>query len=174
MRKGKWAAALVSILAVFPPVAADTATPSLSLAPLAEEALHACKARDLEKSLRNRLGRGKRFRLVAGDTATELVLEVAECSMLQQRRRVFETGGRPVTMPTGRGIAQGAEGETGLRLEAQGLVVLKARVRSGSRFVEVSAAPKDRNLSEAAESLKSAIDRVLAQRGQWLLGVDGR
>lgn len=174
MRKGDWAVAVVAMLAVLPLRAADTANPSLTLAPLAEEALRACKARDLEKALSDRLGRSKRFRFVAGEEATELVLEVSECSMLQQRRTVFETGGRPVRMPTGRGRAEGAESETGLRLEAQGLVVLRARVRSGSRFVEVSAAPKDRNLSEAAESLKRAIDRLLAQRGQWLLGVDGR
>lgn len=77
-------------------------------------------------------------------------------------------------MPVGRGIAQGGDTETGLRLEAQGLVVLKARLRSGSRFAEVSAAPKDRNLSEAAESLKNAIDRALEQRGRWLLGLDAR
>jgi hypothetical protein len=170
MRKGRWAGAAVAAL-LAPPVSADAAPATLRLAPLAEEALHACKARELETALRDRLRKGKRFRFLAQDTRAQLVLEVTECSMLRQRRRVFDSGGRPVTMPTeGGGVARGGETETGLRLEAQGVVVLKARLGAAPRLLEVSSAPKDRNLSQAADSLQRAIDRMLEERGGWLLG----
>jgi len=143
--------------------------PLLSLTSPSDAVLHGCKKGDLEKELRARLRSSPRFRLATAETPAPLSVEIVECSLFELRRRVLTTGGRPVRMPTGGGEAYGSESETGLRMEGNPRAVVRARLGAGSRFVAIASGPKDKNVREAADSVKRAIEAALVERGRWLL-----
>ena len=165
---GIWLAAALGAGASAPMPAAES--PGLELRSSDTARLRGCKAADLEKQLRDRLGKSRQFQLSAGDGPTPLALEILECSLFELRRRVLISGGRPVRMPTeSGGEAYGAESETGLRVEGNARAVLKARLGAGDRFVAIASGPKDKNLREATDSLRRAIEEALRERGTWLL-----
>ena len=165
---GVWLAASLGAGTSAPMPAAES--PGLELRSSDSARLRGCKAADLEKLLRDRLGKSRQFRLSTGDGPTPLALEILECSLFELRRRVLTSGGRPVRMPTeSGGEAYGAEGETGLRLEGNARAMLKARLGAGDRFVMIASGPKDKNLREAADSLKRSVEEALRERGAWLL-----
>jgi hypothetical protein len=151
--------------------AAVPASPvAISLAPVTAEALHGCDADNLAKTLRGRLDKAKRFRLVSENETAAIVLEVLECSRVEQRTATFTSKGGPIVGPVGGGVGIGSDSEIGVQTGSTRSVVLRARVGAGSRFIEVAAGPKDRTLREAADTVRNAIDKALGARGTWLVG----
>ena len=55
---------------------------TVALAPISDEALHGCKARDLEKALRGGLARSKRYRFLPDAGDAHASLEILECSLV--------------------------------------------------------------------------------------------
>ena len=141
----------------------------VALAPISSETLHDCDEADLERALKGSLRRAKRFRLVPTLEQASTRIEIVECSRLEHHKQTFTSKGGPVKGPVGVGIGIGADKEVGVQSESVRSVILRARVVSGSRFVDVASGPKDRTLREAAQILRHAIDRALEERGQWLL-----
>jgi hypothetical protein len=143
---------------------------SLVLAPVSVEALYGCRAADLDAALRRALRGGKRFRLEAAPEPAGLRLEVLECSDAEQDKARVTQRSRPVSGPTKHGgVTRGNEEEIEFAQEALRTVGVRARVFAGSRFLDLASSPKDRNLREAADTLRRALDRALAERGTWLL-----
>jgi hypothetical protein len=150
--------------------AGTPAAPALELRSSDSATLRGCKAAVLDKQLRDRLRKSSEFRLSEAGQHAPLALEILECSLFEVRQRALTTGGRPVRLPTeDRGTALGSENELALRQDATPRAVLKARLGAGSRFLALASGPKDKNLSEAADSLKRSIERALRERGRWLL-----
>lgn len=143
---------------------------SLVLAPVSMQALHDCRAADLDSALRRSLRGGKRFRLESAPEQAPLRLEILECSDATQEKARVTRRGRPVSGPTKHGgVTRGNEEEIEFAQEAQRSVAIRARVSAGSRFLDVASSPADRNLREAADTLRRALDRALAERGAGLL-----
>lgn len=160
----------VALVALAGAGAAAPATPSLALEPVAEEALHGCEEADLTQALAAGLRRGKRFRLLPEAQQSQLGLEVLECRKTVLRQQTVTTTDRPIVAPVGRGVGRGAEVEMAVESKTRTLAFVKARLTAGSRFVVVESGPKDEKLRDAAESLRRAIDAVLEERAEWLLG----
>jgi hypothetical protein len=164
-------------LAIAIPAAATAAEPRVpvALAPISVEGLHECEVADLEKALRRGLVRAKRFHLVGGLDEAPARMEIVECTRLERHKQTATSKGGPIHGPTGCGptghvgIASGSESDVALQTESLRSVILRARVVAGSRFIDVASGPKDRTLREAVETLRRAIDRAIADRGQWLL-----
>ena len=160
------ALAIVLMLAAPSPAAVPI---SVALAPISNEMLHDCDEDDLEKALKSSFRRAKRFRFVPRLEQASTRIEIVECSRLEHHKRAFTSKGGPVKGPVGSGIGIGSDQEVGTQGESIRSVVLRARVVSGSRFVDVASGRKDRTLREAAQTLRHAIDRALEDRGLWLL-----
>jgi hypothetical protein len=144
--------------------------PLLALAPISDEALHGCRAAEVEKALRGRLTRAKRFRLVREDDRAHAVLEILECSRAERQEGELTAKGGPVSGGTrDGGLARGADREVGMQTRTIRLVALRGRVMSGERFFDVASGPTDRSLSEAVDTLRRAIDEALKTRGAWLV-----
>ena len=79
----------------------------VALAPISEEALHECKAADLEKALRGALGRAKRLRLVPESEEAAIRMEILECIQSEQHKQKFTSKSGPVKEPVGRGVGGG-------------------------------------------------------------------
>ena len=141
----------------------------VALAPISSETLHECDEADLEKALKAGFRRAKGFRFVPTLEQAPTRIEIVECSRLEHHTQTFTSKGGPIKGPVGRGVGIGTDTEVAVQSESVRSVILRARVVSGSRFVDVASGPKDRTLREAAETLRHAIDRALEERGQWLL-----
>ena len=71
--------------------------------------------------------------------------------------------------PESGGLIMASEQTVELGRESVRTAVLRARLVSGSRFIEVASGPDDRHLEAAVPSLRSAIDAALKERGRWLI-----
>lgn len=149
---------------------ATTAVP-VALAPIPDEAMHGCRAAEVEKALRGGLARGKRFRLLREEApGTRATLEILECSRAERQEGELTAKGGPVSGGTrDGGLARGADREVAMQTRTVRLVAVRGRVTSGERFIDVASGPKDRSLSEAVQTLRRAIDEALKDRGSWLL-----
>ena len=150
-------------------MAASAPPVPVALAPISAEALHRCKAADLENALKATLGRAKRLRLVAESEDAPTRLEILECSEREERKKTFSSKSGPVKGPVGDGVGIGVDSEISLQNDSVLSVTLRARLVAGPRFVNVTSGPKNRTLREAATSLQHAIDKALTERGPWLL-----
>jgi hypothetical protein len=158
----------LALVVAVPGLAASAPPIPVALAPISGEALHQCKATDLEKALKGALGRAKRLRVVAESEDAPTRMEILECSEREERKKTFSSKSGPLKGPVGGGVG-GGDSEVSLQSDSISYVTLRARLVSGSRFVNVTSGPKDRTLREAATSLQHAIDKALTERGQWLL-----
>jgi hypothetical protein len=153
-----------------PLAASSMPLPKVAVLPIAEEALHGCDGHEVGVLLKQRLDKSRRFRLVADADAAALALEITNCTQREQRRTTGGERGGPILIPTGgRGMGYGTQREGGIAVQSDLRFVLEARVGSGSRSLQVSTDPKDRNLREGLDSLRKALDRVLEEKGDWLL-----
>lgn len=162
---------LVIFIASIARAGLSTAAPTIpvALAPISAAALHGCRAADLEKALKGGFGRAKRFRLALEAEEAPTRMEILECSWLDQRKQTLTSKSGPVKGPVGDGVGIGVDSELGIQVESVGTVILRVRLVAGPRSVDVASGGKDRNLREAAGTLRRAIDRVLTERGEWLL-----
>jgi len=160
---------LALVLATPAPSAVTTPVP-ISLSAIPDDVLHGCRVGELEKALRGRLARGKRFHLQRDAEGTRATLEILECSRAERQEGEFTAKGGPVTGPTKEGgLGRGADREVVMETKTVRLVAVRARLVSGERFVDVSSGPKDRSMNDAADTLRRAIDHALRDRGEWLL-----
>jgi hypothetical protein len=146
--------------------AASPATrPEVAVAPVEAAVVRGC-GEGVESTLRRALGRSKRVRVAADAGRAPLVLEVLECSRLDQTFRASDYGEKS-------GLEKGgivaSEFEFGVGRDSVRTVILRARLRGGSRFVEVASGPDDPDLGKAAESLRREVDKVVKERGAWLM-----
>jgi hypothetical protein len=126
----------------------------------------------VEKALSGALSRGKRFRLLRNAGGAAATVEILECSRTEwQEAMITSKGGPggPVPGPAPGGVGRVTEQEMGVKTETVRLVVLRARIASGDRFIDVASDLKDRTMAEAAASLRRAIDEGLKTRGAWLV-----
>ncbi len=150
-------------------IATAPSTP-LALERVNPEVLHGCDEDDLGQALKAGLRRGQRFRLLPDGGPASLMLEVLDCRRVVLRQQTAKTTGRPIVAPVGTGVGRGAETELGLESKTRTSAFVRARLSAGQRFVVVESGPKDEKLRDAAESLRRAIDAVLEERAEWLLG----
>jgi hypothetical protein len=157
---------LLLVVALVPSGSSASIPPvTLALAPISDEALHGCRAAELEKTLLGRLARGKRFHLLRDVEKPQASLEILECSRSERQEGKFTAKGG--AFPGTRG---GGERDLRVQTETTRVVALRARIVSGDRFIDVASGPKDRTLSEAADTVRRAIDEALKSRGDWLVG----
>ena len=146
-------------------IAAGSAPPDVAIAPVEPAVVKGC-GEGVETALRRALGRSKRVRMAADPDRASLVLEILECSRLDQTARATDYGEKS-------GLEKGgivaSEFEVGVGQESVRTVILRARLRAGSRFVDVGSGPDDPDLGKAAESLRRDVDKVMKERGGWLL-----
>lgn len=153
-----------------PLAASSMPLPKVALLPIAEEALHGCASHKLSALLKQRLGKSRRFHLETNADVAALTLEITNCTEREERRTTGGESGGPIFGPTGKkGMASGTQREGGIAVQSDLHFVLEARVGSGSRSVQVSTDRKDRNLREGLDSLRKALERVLEEKGDWLL-----
>ena len=146
--------------------AAPTARPEVALAPVEPAVVKGC-GEGVETALRRALGRSKRVRPATDADRAPLVLEVLECSRLDQTVQSSDYGEKS-------GVEKGrivtSEFEIGVGRESVRTVILRGRLKAGARFVEVASGPDDPDLGKAADSLRRDVDKVMKERGSWLLG----
>ncbi len=164
----------LAIVLTHPQFTAATQPVQVGLVPISDEVLHLCSVPDLEKGLKGGLGGARRFSFVPEMEAAPVKIEILDCSRLEQAKRTLTSKGGPIKIPVetpggGRGIGVGAESEVSLERQSTRLVVLRARLVAGPRFADVTSGPKDRTLHDAVETLRHEIDKVLKERGEWLL-----
>ena len=152
-------------LSCAPAFAAPRSSPSVAIAIPESSLTKPCGDR-LETALRRALGRSKRVRLVPRGEDAQLAVEVLECSRLDQTTRSLDyeedSGLERERIVT-------SEFEVGVGRESIRTFILRARLVSGPRFIDVASGPDDHDLDAAARSVRRAMDKALAERGAWLL-----
>jgi len=148
--------------------AAPAGRPEVAIAPLDAAIVKGC-GQGVETALRRALGRSKRVRVAADAERAPLILEVQECSRLDQTAKAVEYGKDGWTEKGGRISA--SEIEVGVERESVRTIILRGRLRAGARFVDVASGPDDPDLGKAAESLRRDVDKAMKERGEWLLSV---
>jgi hypothetical protein len=136
------------------------------LAPIGGETINRCNPDKLTSALKRGLRRGKHFRLGASEQDA-VWLELLECSHFDQVAKTVGYGQEG--NPESGGLIMASEQTVELGRESIRTAVLRARLVSGPRFIEVASGPDDRHLEAAVSSLRSAIDAALEDRGRWLI-----
>lgn len=152
--------ATLVLSAVAAAAAADekSAPLALHLQAIDPEVVKGVTVAKVEEALRGRLGREKSLALVPRAEDATVVLEVTECLVWTEKRRVTD---RPLNIPTqGRG-SPGPEPAYETRTERRKQVSLVVRATWSERFEDLQSGDADRTLKDAAGSVADALARIL-------------
>jgi hypothetical protein len=163
--------ASLGLLALVPASRTGPSQPlRLRIATAPDAVVDSCDSAVVESRLAARLSRSS-LRVVSPDEPTDLRAEIVECVVATREKAVSSIQGTPLKLPTGRaGVMTGGEQEYDVHTETTRRVVLKVRLTSGHRSLDVVSDPVDQNLGQATKTVGKAIERTVKDRRSWLLG----
>lgn len=136
---------------------------SVQLLPVEEAVVRGFKARQVETSLRDRVRGTKLLVLSTQRQAAVLTLQVTRCVRHQESTTVVDSRGGPITVPTGGGVARGAEAEYGVKNRTETRVRLEVRASWDGRSTDLVSGERDRSLKEATDTVIKKL-KMLVER----------